>query len=556
MCPRKATTPAAWPGSGAATSARWTTARSATSWPTPPVAARPCCQGRLYLPEQRAADTVHRTQTHVPKDVVFQKGWRIALDLIRTQGKELPHGWVVGDDEFSRATEFRAGLRFARERYVLDVPCNTLVRDLSAPRPPSRPGGRPRLPVFERADVWATRQPKGRWRKLRVRDGEKGPLAVRACQQWVQTKDEGGLVGPRERLVVIRTCEKKPRTWYTLSNARDEKPLAEVVQRHGDRHGIEELFEQGNGEVGLNHCEVRSWVGWQHHVTLTLLALWFLQTERLRVGKKNPPVTVPQVRQMFAELLHPRPASATEVAEKVSEVLRCNEEARIYHWYRRYRPVPTTAATTRAGTASSALTEIISHSRTTLLRASPVVQGDETGWRINGKPAWAWCFRDPRLAIFLIDRHRRRDVIARVLGTSFAGTVVSDFYAAYNGLGGARQRCLVHLLRELAQLREELPWPSVRAFIQPLLDLFQDALALGKEREQLRPPAFSQAHQAILDRFDELLLKSRSSHPDCLRIWRRLFKHCDELFTFLRDPRVPADNNGSARDIRSLAAAE
>jgi hypothetical protein len=190
-----------------------------------------------------------------------------------------------------------------------------------------------------------------------------------------------------------------------------------------------------------------------------------------------------------------------------------------------------------------------------LLRNSPVVQGDETGWRINGKAAWAWCFRDPRLAIFLIDHHRSRDVILRVLGTSFAGTLVSDFYAAYNGLACAKQRCLVHLLRELAKLREELPWQSVRAFIQPLIELFQDAIQLGKDRKQLSQTVFNQAHQAILDRFDELLLTSQSRNPECLRIWRRLFKHCDELFTFLRDPRVPADNNGSERDIRSLAAA-
>ena len=73
----------------------------------------------------------------------------------------------------------------------------------------------------------------------------------------------------------------------------------------------------------------------------------------------------------------------------------------------------------------------------------------------------------------------------RVLGESFAGTLVSDFYAAYNGLDCAKQRCLVHLLRELAKLREELPWQSVRAFIQPLIDLFRDAIQLGKDREQL-----------------------------------------------------------------------
>jgi transposase len=189
------------------------------------------------------------------------------------------------------------------------------------------------------------------------------------------------------------------------------------------------------------------------------------------------------------------------------------------------------------------------------LRNSPVVQGDETGWRINGQAAWAWCFRDPTLALFLIDRHRSSDVIVRVLGESFAGTLVTDFYAAYNALACAKQRCLVHLLRELAKVREELPAPSVRAFIQPLITLFQDAIQLGKDRDQLSAKAFDQAHQKIIDRFDELLLGCRSRHPECLRIWRRLFKHCDELFTFLDDPRVPADNNGSERDIRSLAAA-
>jgi transposase len=190
-----------------------------------------------------------------------------------------------------------------------------------------------------------------------------------------------------------------------------------------------------------------------------------------------------------------------------------------------------------------------------LLRRSPVVAGDETGWRINGQPAWAWCFRDPRLALFLIDRHRNREVLLRVLGESFSGTLVSDFYAVYNGLDCPKQRCLVHLLRELAKVREELPWQSVRAFIQPLIDLFRDAIQLGKDRSRLSPEAFDQAHQRILDRFDVLMLQTHTRHPECLRLWRRLFKHCDELFTFLNDPQVPADNNGAERDIRSLAAA-
>jgi SRSO17 transposase len=244
-------------------------------------------QGRLYLPADRVAEASHRLKTYVPPEVSFHEGWRIALDLLDQHRVALPHAWVTGDDEFGRASVFRARLRLRRERYVLDVPCNTLVRDRSQGRPPSRPGGPARRPSFERADAWVARQPKGRWRKLHVRDGEKGPLQVRACQQGVQTRDEDGCVGPRERLVVIQSCEKKPRTWYTLSNARDEVPLVAVVRAHGERHRMEELLQEGQGEVGLDHYEVRSWVGWHHHITLTLLALWLLQLEKLRVGKKK-----------------------------------------------------------------------------------------------------------------------------------------------------------------------------------------------------------------------------------------------------------------------------
>ena len=55
----------------------------------------------------------------------------------------------------------------------------------------------------------------------------------------------------------------------------------------GQRHGIEELLEEGKEEVGLDEYAVRSGVGWHHPRTLTLLALWFLQVEKLRLGKKN-----------------------------------------------------------------------------------------------------------------------------------------------------------------------------------------------------------------------------------------------------------------------------
>jgi SRSO17 transposase len=244
-------------------------------------------ESRLYLTKEWADDPDRREATHVPDAVRFQERWRIGLDLLDQARATLPGRWVVGDDELGRCSGFRAELRLRRLHYVLDVPCNTLVRALSERRPPAQPGGKPRLPAFERVDQWLARQPRGRWRNVTIRDGEKGPLRAKVLLATVQTKDEDGARGPRERLVVIRTQEAQPQTWYTLSNAHKARRV-ELTRVHGCRHKIEEQFEQGNGEVGLDHYEVRSWVGWHHHMTLTMLALWFLQTERLRLGGKNP----------------------------------------------------------------------------------------------------------------------------------------------------------------------------------------------------------------------------------------------------------------------------
>jgi SRSO17 transposase len=238
---------------------------------------------RLYLPEEWDEDADRREECHVPEGVHYQERWRMALALL-DRCRDIPHAWVTGDDEFGRASEFRAELRKREERYVLDVPCNTLIRDLEA-RPPrrTRKRGRKRKTPFERVDEWAERQPASRWKRMLVRAGEKGPLEVEAMKVRVQTKQEGR-VGPEELLLIERTVEQEPKTSYHLSNAASEVRLEELVRGRSERHRVEEVFREGNGEVGLDHYEVRSWVGWLHHVTLSLLALWFLALERGRVG--------------------------------------------------------------------------------------------------------------------------------------------------------------------------------------------------------------------------------------------------------------------------------
>jgi SRSO17 transposase len=244
---------------------------------------------RPYLPEGWADDPDRRAKTHVPAGITSRESWRIAVELLERCREDLPHAWVTGDDELGRPAEFRAWLRRHGERYVLDVPCNTGVRDLECRRPRRRRAGRGRkreVP-FCRVDAWAARQPEGRWTRLTIRDGERGPLLVDAMTVRVRAKHKRR-IGPEERLVVMRTVEARPQVHYALSAAGPEVSLVELVRVRFTRHRIEEALEAGKGEAGLGHYEVRSWVGWHHHMTLSLLALWFLVLERRRLGGENP----------------------------------------------------------------------------------------------------------------------------------------------------------------------------------------------------------------------------------------------------------------------------
>jgi SRSO17 transposase len=244
---------------------------------------------RLYLPEDWADDPARRAKCHVPEVVTSQESWRIAVDLLERCREGLPHAWVTGDDEMGRPARFRGWLRRHGERYVLDVPRNTSIRDLECRRQRRRRAGRGRkweVP-FRRADTWAVRQPESRWARQTVRDGERGSLQVDAMTVRVRTK-QGRRIGPEERLVVMRTVEDKPRTHYALSNAGPEVALAELVRVRFTRHRVEEAFEAGKGEAGLDHYEVRSWVGWHYHMRLSLLTPWFLTLERRRLGGDNP----------------------------------------------------------------------------------------------------------------------------------------------------------------------------------------------------------------------------------------------------------------------------
>lgn len=243
---------------------------------------------RLYLPEDWANDRERRAGGYVPDDVEFRTGWELADELVAAKSSALPHSWVVGDDEFGRPGEFRDRLAARGEKYTLEVPSDTHVRVLGQQiHPGRRPDPAP-------ARDWVAALKAEDWKLYTVRDSTKGPLQVKAVWTRVvsnrKPRTKKGDWSREEVLMVIRTLGQRPETKYFLGTPDPEIKLDERVRAACTRWRVEDCFERAKGEVGLAQYEVRSWTGWHHHMTLALLAAWFLVRQHRRLVQLFPPL--------------------------------------------------------------------------------------------------------------------------------------------------------------------------------------------------------------------------------------------------------------------------
>jgi hypothetical protein len=188
-------------------------------------------------------------------------------------------------------------------------------------------------------------------------------------------------------------------------------------------------------------------------------------------------------------------------------------------------------------------------------RASPVVHGDETGWRENGRNGYVWTFSTPTARLF-VRGSRAGSVVDATLGADFAGVRVSDFYAAYDHVPTPKQRCWAHLLRDVQALRQQYPDDAaLAAWATNLYALYERGRAgatgptRGSRVAQRRQWALRAELQAGLQ---EPAMLPATEPP----VWRTLAgrrrRYEGELFTFVTEPGVPSDNNAAERSLRHL----
>jgi len=189
-----------------------------------------------------------------------------------------------------------------------------------------------------------------------------------------------------------------------------------------------------------------------------------------------------------------------------------------------------------------------------LVRAMPrqkAITPDETGWRIGGLPAWLHVFVARRITVYAIDRKRGVSVAERVLGADYAGALIHDGWAPYDGFWRAiHQQCLAHLLRRCREMIAAATGAAAR-FPRQIKEVLQAALDLRDRRDagQVSNHGVAVARGRLGKRLDRLLYRTRANSAN-ERLAKHLYQHREQLLTFLEHPGLDATNWRAEQAIR------
>lgn len=175
------------------------------------------------------------------------------------------------------------------------------------------------------------------------------------------------------------------------------------------------------------------------------------------------------------------------------------------------------------------------------------LHADETGWRVDGDNRWLWSFSNDSLSYYRIEAGRGQKVVDAVLGGRFDGVLITDCYSAYNKIDCMKQKCWTHLLRETRELKEKYPRDKEVAWFHGRMKRFfkrgvklQTLYQEGKDIEK--------AYRRLIDDTQRWMFRI-FRNAELNRVRKRLIRHRDELYTFIKSGVSPTNNNGE-REIR------
>jgi SRSO17 transposase len=262
--------------------------------------------GELYLPESWVEDRERCREAGIPDEVGYRPKWGIALELYdRARGHGIEFEWLTFDEGYGSKTPFLRALDERKQRFIAEVPRN-LGGWIEPPKVAMRPyrksgGGRPRRtprltkgsPPAQRIDQLVAEHPKftrQRWKKYRVKDGQKGPLVWEVKHATLIRRGDDGLPAETYRLLVARNVLDPNEVKFFLTNAPESMSVGTLLLVAFSRWRVERCFQDQKQEIGLDAWEGRRWIGLKRHLIISAVSYLFLARVRERLRGKKPGV--------------------------------------------------------------------------------------------------------------------------------------------------------------------------------------------------------------------------------------------------------------------------
>lgn len=306
---------------------------------------------RLYLPREWVEEEAYaqrRLKCGIPEEITFQTKPALLLEMVKAvhAAGSLPFRWLTCDEAFGRDTAFLDQVGeyvwyFAEvdhdTRVWLTRPQTAVPQWSGRGRKPTRPQLCLGEPEAQEVATIAASLPADKWTRQTIKEGSKGTLVADfAMMRVVAVRD--ALPGPEVWLVFRRNPDTGEVKYY-LSNASTETQLPTFAWVSGMRWPIETCFENGKQKLGLGDYQVRSWTGWHHHMTLSILAHFFLVRLQIKLKDEAPKLTLPQAIVLLkAALAQPQPDPAKAI-DIVNYYQRRHHQAYLSHRKRRHSKI-------------------------------------------------------------------------------------------------------------------------------------------------------------------------------------------------------------------------
>lgn len=189
------------------------------------------------------------------------------------------------------------------------------------------------------------------------------------------------------------------------------------------------------------------------------------------------------------------------------------------------------------------------------VRGSPDVNADETGWREDGMNGYLWSVSTAGERFYYFHRRRAARIIRHILGGKFFGVLGCDFYKGYDWYAGPKQRCWVHLLRDLRKLADfHASEPDLLKWVEMVISIYKAA----KKASRRKVSDASRVHlrEALQERLLAIVepyVKTKDAPQRVLA--KRMCQYLPDLFTFVEHPGVASSNNAAERAIRPAVIA-